>query len=142
MSWWSGRSWTNSSLPFRKRLSYSHPLFPALGVDTRDSLTEFFPPAPHPRSALKNPTTGALQSDAAYKRQAAFLDKAEQAGHTVIRGETDEAKRRMGISLVIMKNGVKEGDQIMNPTEEIFGPVLPIIPVDVRNSNSLLNELC
>lgn len=95
-------------------------------------MKEFYPPAPHPRSALTNPTTGALQSDAAYKRQLSFLEKAEQNGHTVLRGETDADKRRLGISLVIMKQGVKPGEAIMDPSEEIFGPVLPIIPVDVR----------
>lgn len=39
----------------------------------------------------------------------------------------------MGISLVIMKNGVK-GTEGGLMDEEIFGPVLPIIPVDVSSS--------
>lgn len=48
----------------------------------------------------------------------------------IYRGEADEAKRRMGISLVLIdpKNG-KTGGKVME--EEIFGPVLPIVIVEV-----------
>ena len=42
----------------------------------------------------------------------------------------------MGVSLVIMKNGVK-GDEGGLMGEEIFGPELPIIPVDVSSSSPL-----
>jgi acyl-CoA reductase-like NAD-dependent aldehyde dehydrogenase len=93
-------------------------------------LTEFHPLSPSPKSALVSPTTGGLRSDHDFKRQGNFLDKAEKCGHRVIRGEVDEEKRRMGISLVIMKNGMK-GDDGGLMEQEIFGPVLPIIPVDV-----------
>lgn len=79
---------------------------------------------------MSNHTTGALRSEHDYQRQLAFLDQAEKNGHTVIRGETDAEKRRLGISLVIMKNGLGEGEGGLME-EEIFGPVLPIIPVDV-----------
>lgn len=85
-------------------------------------------------SALSSPNTGGLRSDHDLKRQGNFLDKAESAGHRVIRGEVDEEKRRMGISLVIMKNGLQGlgvGDDGGLMDQEIFGPVLPIIPVDV-----------
>lgn len=94
------------------------------------SLKEFYPSHPDPNSAIESTTTGSLRSDHDYKRQFTFLEKAEASGHTVIRGDTDTQKRRMGISLVIMKDGVK-GSEGGLMDEEIFGPVLPIIPVDV-----------
>ena len=99
------------------------------------SLSKFYPPSPSPKSALENPTTGAMRSSHDYKRQLTFLEKAEQNGHTVLRGEMESEKNRMGISLVVMKNGVGGGgDNGGLMDEEIFGPVLPIIPVDVSLS--------
>jgi aldehyde dehydrogenase (NAD+)/aldehyde dehydrogenase (NAD(P)+) len=59
-----------------------------------------------------------------------FLEKAEANGHRIIRGDVDVERRRLGVSLVIMENGVKGGEGGLME-EEIFGPVLPIIPVDV-----------
>ena len=94
------------------------------------SLKEFYPPHPDANSAITSVTTGSLRSGHDYKRQLNFIEKAEASGHTVIRGDIDEEKRRMGISLVIMKGGVK-GTEGGLMDEEIFGPVLPIIPVDV-----------
>jgi acyl-CoA reductase-like NAD-dependent aldehyde dehydrogenase len=93
-------------------------------------LKEFYPPHPDANSAITSITTASLRSDQYYKRQLNFIEKAEASGHTVIRGDIDEEKRRMGISLVIMKGGVK-GTEGGLMDEEIFGPVLPIIPVDV-----------
>lgn len=61
-----------------------------------------------------------------------FLKEAEDAGKTVIRGEMDEARRRMGISLVVLNEGAK-GEVSRLVEEEIFGPVLPIIPVKVSS---------
>jgi len=100
------------------------------------SLREFYPPHPDAKSAIKSVTTGSLRSDHDYKRQSNFLEKAEASGHIVIRGDFDAEKRRMGISLVIMKGGVK-GSEGGLMEEEIFGPVLPIIPVDVSYAGLL-----
>jgi len=47
----------------------------------------------------------------------------------VYRGETDKPKRRMGISVVKLNRGAEGEDGIL-AKEEIFGPVLPVIPVD------------
>ena len=93
-------------------------------------LRDFYPPHPHVKSAITSTTTGSLRSTNEFKRQLNFLDKAEAAGHTVIRGDVDEERRRLGVSLVIMNGGVK-GNEGGLMDEEIFGPVLPIIPVDV-----------
>lgn len=65
-----------------------------------------------------------------FKRQTNLLEKAEKNGYTVLRGEVDPARNRMGISLVIMKHQSK-GDDGGLLSDEIFGPVLPIIPIDV-----------
>jgi hypothetical protein len=94
------------------------------------SLKEFFPAHPNEKSAIQSSITGSLRSTNEFKRQLNFLDKAEAGGHTVIRGDVDSEKRRLGVSLVIMKAGVK-GNEGGLMDEEIFGPVLPIIPVDV-----------
>lgn len=96
------------------------------------SLKEFYPPHPHVKSAITSTTTGSLRSTNEFKRQIIFLEKAEAAGHTVIRGDIDEERRRLGVSLVVMKQGVK-GNEGGLMDEEIFGPVLPIIPVDVSS---------
>jgi len=114
---------THSYQHVKKRESTSY-------AGPNDRLKEFYPPHPDANSAITNVTTGSLRSDHDYKRQLNFIEKAEASGHTVIRGDIDEEKRRMGISLVIMKGGVK-GTEGGLMDEEIFGPVLPIIPVNV-----------
>jgi len=114
----------------RIRISLSRNVSPHPHDISNDSLKEFFPPHPDASSAIESVTTGSLRSDHDYKRQLNFIEKAEASGHTVIRGDIDEEKRRMGISLVIMKGGLK-GTEGGLMDEEIFGPVLPIIPVDV-----------
>lgn len=46
------------------------------------------------------------------------------------KGEMDEKTRRMGISLIrLNENGEREEGGVM--VDEIFGPVLAIIPVEV-----------
>ena len=99
------------------------------------SLAQFFPYSPSPKSALHSPITCALRSSNDYDRQERFLIEAEQAGKTVIRGEVDASRRRMGVSVVVLNEGAK-GEESGLATEEVFGPVLAIIPVKVRNSNS------
>lgn len=51
-------------------------------------------------------------------------------GKLVYKGEMDEKTRRMGISLIrLNENGEREEGGVM--VDEIFGPVLAIIPVEV-----------
>ena len=74
--------------------------------------------------------TSTLVSDAAFDRQTKFIDEMHAAGKLAHRGESDRSTRRMGFSLVLLnKNG--EGETTGLVKEEIFGPVLPIIPVSV-----------
>ena len=59
-----------------------------------------------------------------------MMDQADSKGRLVYRGETDKGKLRMGFSLVLLQeDGVGESGPLV--TEEIFGPVLPIIPYSV-----------
>lgn len=70
-----------------------------------------------------------MATKAGYDRQIAFIKHAEDNGTLIYRGETDEKKMRMGISLIRVDQS-KDGGKILE--EEIFGPVIPIIVVDVR----------
>lgn len=65
-----------------------------------------------------------------YDRQLDLLEKAQAGGKVVYRGEMDRGRRRMGISLVKLNENA-EGESGTLVEEEIFGPVLPIIPVAV-----------
>lgn len=46
------------------------------------------------------------------------------------RGETNNETRRMGITVVKMPRG-GEGDDTGILEEELFGPILPVVPVKV-----------
>lgn len=93
-------------------------------------LDEWYPKHPHPKSFLVTPTSAKLASEAGYKRQLSFLAEAERDGTLIYRGEADAEKRRMGISLVLIDPGKgQDGGKLMQ--EEIFGPVLPIVVVEV-----------
>jgi acyl-CoA reductase-like NAD-dependent aldehyde dehydrogenase len=71
-----------------------------------------------------------LRSSKDFERQAAFIQQAESAGKLVYKGEVDVEKRRMGFSIVKLSlDGQGEKGGLVE--EEIFGPVLPIIPVSV-----------
>ena len=77
-----------------------------------------------------------LRSAKDLDRQLAFIDKASEEGKLVYRGELDKDRRRLGFSLVkLNQDGVGETGGLVN--EEIFGPVLPIIPVAVSDGPSL-----
>jgi hypothetical protein len=91
------------------------------------SLDEWFPRSPNPRSFLQNEITADIHTDRDFKRHTGSLDQAEKAGDLLYRAEADPETRRMGISLVKQQES-STGTLVEN---EIFGPVLPIIPVKV-----------
>ena len=69
-------------------------------------------------------------TDQSFKRQQDLLSKAEGEGKVVYKGESDASTRRMGFSLVkLAEDG--QGEEGALVEEEIFGAVLPIIPVSV-----------
>ncbi|UOH85117.1 hypothetical protein LQV05_001934 [Cryptococcus neoformans] len=94
------------------------------------TLDELFPPLPSPKSLLNSPSGSSfLRSPADFSRQLSYIEKAEKEGKLVYKGEMDEKTRRMGISLIkLNKNGEGEEGGVM--VDEIFGPVLVIIPVE------------
>ncbi|KIR31413.1 aldehyde dehydrogenase (NAD+) [Cryptococcus deuterogattii MMRL2647] len=95
----------------------------------KSTLDEFFPPLPSPKSLLNSPSGSSfLRSPADFSRQLSYIEKAEKGGNLVYKGEMDEKTRRMGISLIkLNENGEGEEGGVM--VDEIFGPVLIIIPV-------------
>ncbi|TYJ57279.1 hypothetical protein B9479_002012 [Cryptococcus floricola] len=95
----------------------------------KQTLDEFYPPYPSPSSLLNSPHTSSLRNASDYARIAGYVDKAEQEGKLVYKGERDETKRRFGISLIRLNDGgVGESGGVAD--EEIFGPIVAIVPVD------------
>lgn len=90
-----------------------------------------WPKSPHPHSFLYTPASSALRGEKEFQRQVDFIEEAEKVGEIIYRGDVDAGRRRMGVTLVKMPpNGTKAGG-VKFLEEEIFGPVLPIIPVRV-----------
>ncbi|KAG1848818.1 aldehyde dehydrogenase [Suillus tomentosus] len=76
-----------------------------------------------PNGALDSPFFGGIGSDMHHKRLISLLSRTK--GEVVLKGRSDAARRRLEPTIV--KN-VAEGDSLLE--EELFGPVLPIVPVD------------
>ena len=75
-------------------------------------------------------------TEQSYARQVGFVEKAEEQGKLVYKGEMDASTRRMGFSLVkLAEDGVGETGGLVE--EEIFGAVVPIIPVSVSRSSAV-----
>ena len=95
------------------------------------SLDTFFPRSPHADSLLHAPMASHFLTDQSFARQQSLLGEADGKGKVVYRGESDPKTRRMGFSLVkLNEDGVGE-DETPLTEEEIFGAVLPVVPVSV-----------
>jgi acyl-CoA reductase-like NAD-dependent aldehyde dehydrogenase len=95
------------------------------------SLDEFYPPGTE-RSLIGDTFDFAsgIRNARDYERLTKIVEKAHEDGKLVYRGETDVTRNRMGINLVrLNRNG--EGETGTLVTDEIYGPIIPIIPVDV-----------
>lgn len=77
----------------------------------------------YPETAQTSDSYARIVTPQAFKRIKGLLDNTK--GTVVIGGETDEETKFIGPSVV---KDVKSDDSLMS--EEIFGPVLPIIPVE------------
>lgn len=97
------------------------------------SLDEFYPKGSE-RSLIGDTFEFAagLRNARDFERLAKIVDAADEAGQLVYRGEADQARNRMGISIVRMNRNA-EGENSILVTDEIFGPIIPIIPVDVSS---------
>ncbi|KAG2137857.1 aldehyde dehydrogenase [Suillus bovinus] len=76
-----------------------------------------------PEGALDSPLFGSIVSDLHHKRLTSLLSRTK--GQVVLRGRSDAARKRLEPTIV---KDVAEGDSLLE--EEIFGPILPIVPVD------------
>lgn len=98
-------------------------------------LDEFYPPNDPTRSPTQSADMSQLVHAPHFKRIAGFIDQAKQDGHQVIGGQLDEANRKVGLTCVVVKPGVTQdpSDRGGMMGEEIFGPVLPIVSIDVSD---------
>ncbi|WWC64986.1 uncharacterized protein I303_107600 [Kwoniella dejecticola CBS 10117] len=95
----------------------------------KETLDTFFPPSPSPLSFLHTPQSASMRNNTDLDRMISYLDKAEAEGKLVHRGEMNKETRRLGISLVKTNlNGEGESGGLVE--DEVFGPVMAIIPVD------------
>lgn len=87
----------------------------------------------YPDGPLKSDSYSRIVSDAHFKRVKGLLDNTK--GTVVLGGETDAAQRFIAPTIV---RDVTPDDSLMS--EEIFGPILPIIPVkSVEEGIELVN---
>ncbi|KAG2111360.1 aldehyde dehydrogenase [Suillus clintonianus] len=76
-----------------------------------------------PKGALDSPLFGSIVSDLHHKRLTSLLSRTK--GEVVLQGRSDAARRRLEPTIV---KDVADGDSLLE--EELFGPILPIVPVD------------
>ncbi|KAG1777961.1 aldehyde dehydrogenase [Suillus placidus] len=94
--------------------------------DKQDELVQAFQKhidAFFPKGALDSPLFGSIVSDLHHKRLTSLLSRTK--GKVVLQGRADAARRRLEPTIV---KDVADGDSLLE--EEIFGPILPIVPVD------------
>ncbi|KAK8850725.1 hypothetical protein IAR55_004645 [Kwoniella newhampshirensis] len=106
----------------------------------RKTLDQLFPPSPSPNSTLHASAAANVRNPGDLDRLLTYVSTAESQGKLVYKGEVNKATRRMGISLVrLNENGQGESGGLVD--EEIFGPVMSIIPVeDVDAAIKYVNE--
>ncbi|WVW80658.1 hypothetical protein I302_102644 [Kwoniella bestiolae CBS 10118] len=95
----------------------------------KDTVDQLFPPSPSPWSFLHTPQSSSMRNTGDFDRMISYIDKAEQEGKLAHRGEIDKDSRRIGISLVKTSLNA-EGESGGLVQDEVFGPVMAIIPVD------------
>ncbi|KAH8089211.1 Aldehyde/histidinol dehydrogenase [Filobasidium floriforme] len=91
-----------------------------------DALREFYP-RNGSKSILDSEATSQLVHKPHFDRITKFIEQAKADGHYVIGGESDEERRKVGLTCVKIYADKESTGGLM--TEEIFGPILPIISV-------------
>ncbi|KAG1733555.1 aldehyde dehydrogenase [Suillus lakei] len=94
--------------------------------DKQDELVKAFQKhynAFFPKGALDSPLFGSIVSDLHHKRLTSLLSRTK--GEVVLQGRADAARRRLEPTIV---KDVAGSDSLLE--EEIFGPILSIVPVD------------
>jgi acyl-CoA reductase-like NAD-dependent aldehyde dehydrogenase len=78
---------------------------------------------------LNTEATSQLVHQTHYDRIVKFIDQAKADGHYLVGGQLDPENRKVGLTCVKMYEEKGAGGKLME--EEIFGPILPIVSVDV-----------
>jgi acyl-CoA reductase-like NAD-dependent aldehyde dehydrogenase len=102
-------------------------MVPKLMTAFQGALAEFYPPGTNYEPG-KTEFLSQMVHTAAYDRIVRLIDSAEQSGCKVVGNQRDAEKRRIGLTLVEF-NSKDENSPLVN--EELFGPILPIVPVEV-----------
>lgn len=102
-------------------------MVPKLMTALQGALAEFYPPGTNYEPG-KTEFLSQMVHTAAYDRIVRLIDSAEQSGCKVVGNQRDAEKRRIGLTLVEF-NTKDENSPLVN--EELFGPILPIVPVEV-----------
>lgn len=96
----------------------------------RGALDEFYPPgtdfAPGKTAHLSQ-----MVHTGAYDRITRLIDSAKESGCEVVGNQRDPEKRRIGLTLVEFTSK-DEASPLVN--EELFGPILPIVAVEVSDA--------
>lgn len=91
------------------------------------TLEEFYPPS-SARSFLKEETSTRIRNETDFTRFETVLDAADKDGKVAYRGEADKSTNRMGISIIRLDKPSEEKSWLVK--DEIFGPILLVIPYD------------
>ncbi|KAG1733762.1 aldehyde dehydrogenase [Suillus occidentalis] len=94
--------------------------------DKQDELVKAFQKhynAFFPDGALDSPLFGSIVSELHHKRLTSLLSRTK--GEIVLQGRADAARKRIEPTIV---KDVADGDSLLE--EELFGPILPIVPMD------------
>ena len=95
----------------------------------RGALNEFYPPGTDFEPG-KTAHLSQMVHSGAYDRITRLIDSAKEAGCEIIGNQRDPERRRIGLTLVEFTSK-DEASPLVN--EELFGPILPIIAVEVGN---------
>jgi hypothetical protein len=103
----------------------------------RGALDEFYPPGTSFEPG-KTAHLSQMVHTGAYDRITRLIDSAKESGCEVVGNQRDPEKRRIGLTLVEFTSK-DEASPLVN--EELFGPILPIVAVEVsKGSSSRLRE--
>ena len=100
----------------------------------RGALDEFYPPGTDFEPG-KTAHLSQMVHSGAYDRITRLIDSAKESGCEIVGNQRDPERRRIGLTLVEFTSK-DEASPLVN--EELFGPILPIIAVEV--SDKCANE--
>jgi Aldehyde dehydrogenase family len=99
--------------PLLSELCYIH------NLNIHPSWTEFFP-----NGSLSSPDTGCIINEKHYHRVLDMLTRTK--GRVVVGGQVDPSRKKIDVTVV---RDIRPDDSLLE--DEIFGPILAVVPVDV-----------